>query len=185
MLATKRPQSESPARGRRPMSVAGRPTLSCLLSILLLTSICSAAPERLAVTDLGADGTVGRDLDAQTGRRYWSWGWGGLVVDDPQLEVEEADGALHLDCGPSLRGMSDGRRLRIEDGSFGIDSPLLLCDDGFQLFVGSGRLTIDGTSIRVGQEASRDRRADLLIFLGLLLLTLVLLRNARRKTVRK
>jgi hypothetical protein len=135
---------------------------------------------RIEIEGLGED--LGRDRDETTGLRYWSWKKGCLIVSDPDLIVAQGEDIISFDYGESLRGISNARRVKLKGGQYDISTPLLLSDIGFQLFINAGTLDLEHGLLRITQEKPRNRRADYIFLLGVLLLTLVLLRNARRKS---
>ena len=138
----------------------------------------------LTIREIGEADGLGRDRDPVSGARTWSWRWGALAVDDTALSVDVHDGALILPIGPDTRGSSDGRRLRVEDGRYAVETPLLLEGRGWRVFATGGELLIDGGDLELSPAERRDPRADYLFFLGVLLATGVLLFNVRRRSRR-
>jgi len=122
------------------------------------------------------------------GQISWFWDGGQLVL--PDTLSLDTFGAQDLGVGTlaGLRGSGAGGVLRFRDGKFAIDQPLLLTDGRISLYVARGTLEIRGAQVRyVPPDATlaprkvADPRAGFLFLAGMVILTLVLLRLARRR----
>ncbi|MCP4571972.1 MAG: hypothetical protein GY838_06420 [bacterium] len=116
------------------------------------------------------------------GRRSLVWDEGMLTV--PADLVGETYGRhdLGFPCGATLAGNGRGGRLVFEPGTFPIDEPLRLGDGSLDFYAADGELEIRAGRIRYSRAASRqkDPRASFIMLAGMVVLTVVLLRRARR-----
>jgi hypothetical protein len=115
-------------------------------------------------------------------RRSLVWNEGVLTV--PRGMDFETYGPhdLGVPCGAALAGNGRGGRLVFSEGTFPIDEPVRLTDGVLDFYAASGELEIRPGRVRYLRSASRqkDPRASFIMLAGLVLLTVILLRRARR-----
>jgi hypothetical protein len=115
-------------------------------------------------------------------QRSLVWPAGALTVPVDLTAESFGPTDLAVPCGAQLAGASHGGRLVFEPGIYEVVSPLLLTDGTVTLYAAAGELEILGERIlyRPPMKQGRDPRASFILLAGLVLLTLVLLRRARR-----
>jgi len=147
------------------------PRVPLTLSLLLLFPAASACAAGALRVELG--GAEVRREELADGRRVLAWIWGVLVA-DPGLEVAETDAGLNV----PLRGEVTVHGPRDADGR----APLTLLADGLGLTV-NGRAAVatrDGDTVVGPPAAPMDPRAAVAIFLAMLILTALMIRQTRR-----
>ena len=89
---------------------------------------------------------------------------------------------LAVPCGPELAGAGNAGRLVFRPGRYPVTEPVLLTDGTVTLYVAGGELEIVGQRVRYRPTGKKmeDIRASYILLAGLVLLTVVLLRRARR-----
>lgn len=156
-----------------------------LVLLLLAPALAAAAvvhppTSGVIVVEAALDSVQVRELELGAGERTWSWDWGALTVD--RADVRRVGADLRVPYGTDLSGVSRGQRLVFAADVYPVDGPLLLVGEGFRLFVSRGELVIED-----GRIVLRDRRpppnlqSQMLLLLGVLLLTGTLMIRARRR----
>ena len=169
-----------------------------LLCFVAWVPVLWAGPARGGVPDSGAFGQPAYHFiegaadtaavfeefgEPQTRRRILAWAEGSLSRPD-SLDLEEwgpFDQGVPFTA--RLFGQGEFGRLILQDGIFPISEPVILADGRVELSVRSGELEIRGARIIYRRTASGpgDFRSGLLMFAGMTLLVVVLVRRARIK----
>lgn len=116
------------------------------------------------------------------GRRSLVWDEGVLSVPADMVFETYGPHDLGAPCGASLAGNGRGGRLVFEPGTFTIDEPIRLTDGVLDFYAAAGELEIREGRVRYVRTTTRqkDPRASFVMLAGMVLLTVVLLRRARR-----
>jgi hypothetical protein len=123
------------------------------------------------------------------GPRERSLVWPDGVLTVPQDLPLESFGPhdLAVPTGSDLAGITDGGALVFGDGLYAISAPLLLSDGSISAYLAAGELEIVGERVRYlppPPDQPADSRAGFIMLAGVLLLVVVLLRLARRRSGR-
>lgn len=116
------------------------------------------------------------------GRRSLVWDEGVLTVPDDMVFESYGPYDLGVPCGANLTGHGKGGRLVFASGTYPIDEPVRLTDGVVDFYAAAGELEIRNGRVRYSRDEARqkDPRASFIMLAGLVLLTVILLRRARR-----
>ncbi len=115
-------------------------------------------------------------------QRSLVWDEGVLTVPVDLVCETNGPGDLSVPCRATLAGNGRGGRLVFAEGTFPVDEPLRLTDGVVDFYAANGELEIRAGRIRYRRAIPRqkDPRASFIMLAGMVLLTVVLLRRARR-----
>jgi len=116
-------------------------------------------------------------------QRSLVWDVGVLTVPADMVHETYGPGDLGVPCRATLAGNGRGGRLVFAEGTFAVDEPLRLTDGVIDFYAADGELEIRAGRINYRRVSPRqkDPRASFIMLAGMVLLTVVLLRRARRR----
>jgi hypothetical protein len=170
-------------------------TITGLVSVLFLVAVAAVADddgaERFTLGEpgflvlAGAADTTGVYVwqdGPGAGRKSLVWDEGVLTVPAEMAWERYGPRDLGVPCTAALAGNGRGGRLVFAPGTFPIDEPLRLNDGVIDFYAAAGELEIRAGRLRYSRSASRqkDPRASFIMLAGMVVLTVVLLRRARR-----
>jgi len=149
--------------------------LAAVVGVGAAASVAGDAPGVIWVRPAAGAGAVWND-GPDSAIACLSWPDGLLLVPRGAERLGGPDGAIGVAYGAGRRGFSAGRQVLFTPGRFTVREPLVVTDGSLQLFLSRGELEIanDQLIIRPGGAASGDRRAGLLLLLGMLVIVGVL-----------
>ena len=175
-----------------PLSVPGA---ALFLLVLVVAPVAGQEPDEADLT-LGHPGylviTGAATADSASGFHWQSgpsldqrslvWDEGMLTVPDDLQPESFGPDDLAVPCGAGLTGSGNAGRLVFRPGLYPVTEPLILTDGVVTLYVAGGELEIVGQRVRyrASRVKMKDIRASYILLAGLVLLTVVLLRRARR-----
>jgi len=118
------------------------------------------------------------------GFRSLVWDEGRLTIPDSVMAEDYGRRDIGLTCTEFLAGSGASGQLVLTDGIYPVSEPIVLTDRLLELRVTGGELEIRGAMVRYRRPAPgpREFRSGLLLFAGMTLMIIVLLRRARIKS---
>ena len=120
-------------------------------------------------------------------RRLLVWDHGVLSVPDTLADLRIGRDGVAFPYLARLAGVSEGRQLVFDAGSYTIAEPLLLSDGVLQAYLSRGEITIESGRIvyRLTAEEAQDPRANYVFLAAIVLLIVILLARARTRVQRR
>ena len=120
-------------------------------------------------------------------RRLLVWDDGVLSVPDTLADLRIGRDGVAFPYLARLAGVSEGRQLVFDAGSYTIAEPLLLSDGVLQAYLSRGEITIESGRIvyRLAAEEDQDPRANYVFLAAIVLLSVILLARARTRVKRQ
>ena len=120
-------------------------------------------------------------------RRLLVWDDGVLSVPDTLADLRIGRDGVAFPYLARLAGVSEGRQLVFDAGSYTIAEPLLLSDGVLQAYLSRGEITIESGRIvyRLAAEEDQDPRANYVFLAAIILLSVILLARARTRVKRQ
>jgi hypothetical protein len=120
-------------------------------------------------------------------RRLLVWDDGVLSVPDTLADLRIGRDGVAFPYLTRLAGVSEGRQLVFDAGSYTIAEPLLLSDGVLQAYLSRGEITIESGRIvyRLAAEEAQDPRANYVFLAAIVLLSVILLARARTRVQRR
>lgn len=143
-------------------------------------------PERdgTLVVRLGEQDRNPEPRTAADGGQVWSWSWGLLAAAPSAVAaVRSGDDQLSFPYTTDLEGFAPAGRLRFVAGRSDAAGVVMLRDSLYTLTLSGGivmEASADTIAVRI-DPLGGDSRAGIIMFLGIMLLTALLLWNTRRR----